>query len=894
MSRSIQVKEEGHGDGERIKKSFLKIFNPKDRSISKELAISLILLILLFEGVLLAYLYIRQSRFLLQELNKKADDYSVNLSEVLVVPIWDFDDEQIGKIGEGFVQNDIIDEIQIMNPEGKILFQSKDKPSATNRIERSVDIRYQGQVIGFAKLFFSLDAYKKDLIWLRNAVFLILGGSLIVIFITTGILLRIFMRKPLDILYKGIGRVAKGDYSYTFEEVRYRELSEIANRVSEMASEIQIRESTLHAVNRELQQEVIERRRTEVALQESEMKFRAVADSSPTAISILRKDQYLYVNSAWEHLTGYSKKDARTLSPLMVVHPDMRELARKRAEDRTKGEQVISRYEMKGITKSGEVKWLDFSAIVIEFDGEPAVLTAANDITERKQAEKALRESEEKYRNILENIDDGYFEVDIAGNFTFFNESMCKILGYSEDELMGMNNREFMDEEIAKKVYKVFNEVYRTGEPTKAIDWKLTRKNSSECFLETVVSLIKDSNDQPIGFRGIARDITDRKQLEEQLRQAHKMESIGTLAGGIAHDFNNILGIILGNTELAMDDVPEWNPAKFNLKEILTASLRAKDVVRQLLSFARKTSLVKKPTNVIPIIEESLKLLRSSIPTNIEIRHSIPKNIDTILADPTQINQVLINLFTNANHAMPDGGIVEVTLKNVELNKDAAAKYSELNPERYVNLIISDTGHGISQEKIDRIFDPYFTTKEVGKGTGMGLAVVQGIVKEHNGLITVESELGKGTTFSIFFPVVAEEAVEETITDEQLPTGDERILFIDDEESIVKLGHQRLERLGYKVESETSPTEALAKFRSQPDKFDLVISDLTMPEMTGDRLVNEILKVRSDIPIILCTGFSEKVDEKKAKAIGAADYIEKPFNKNEFAFIVRKVLDRKR
>jgi len=394
-----------------------------------------------------------------------------------------------------------------------------------------------------------------------------------------------------------------------------------------------------------------------------------------------------------------------------------------------------------------------------------------------------------------------------------------------------------------------------------------------------------------MGVEGITRDVTYPKKLEEQIRQSQKMESIGTLAGGIAHDFNNILGIILGNTELALDDVPEWNPARQNLEEVRTAILRAKNVVRQLLSFARKTKLEKKPTNIVPIVKESLKLLRSSIPTSIDIRQNIPEHVDTIIADPTQINQVLINLCTNADHAMPDGGVLEVKLKNIEIDEKTAAKYPELSPGRYVNLTVADSGHGVSQGDINRIFDPYFTTKEVGRGTGMGLAVVHGIVKGHNGLITVESKLGKGTTFNIFFPVVEKEAVIETKPDDKLPTGEERILFIDDEEPIAKLGRQSLERLGYKVKAIASPIEALEIFRSQPEEFDLVITDLTMPKMTGDKLVKEILSIRPNIPIILCTGFSEKMDEKKAKTIGAAGYIEKPIDKHNFAFKVRKVLD---
>jgi CheY-like chemotaxis protein len=286
--------------------------------------------------------------------------------------------------------------------------------------------------------------------------------------------------------------------------------------------------------------------------------------------------------------------------------------------------------------------------------------------------------------------------------------------------------------------------------------------------------------------------------------------------------------------------------------------------------------------------------LRSSIPTSIEIRQNIPQKILTIQADPTQINQILINLCTNAYHAMPDGGILEVNLKHLTFDENTPDQLPGLILGPYVNLTISDTGHGISDEEIDRIFDPYFTTKEIGKGTGMGLAVVHGIIKEHNGFIKVKSELGKGTTFNIFFPAIEQEAVAETKTDEKLPTGNESILFIDDEKPLAQLGHQRLERLGYKVEASTSPLDALELFRSKSDQFDLVITDMTMPQMTGEKLIKEILNIRSDIPIILFTGFSEKIDEKKAAAIGAVEYVEKPVDKRDFAFKVRGVLDRKK
>jgi CheY-like chemotaxis protein len=369
------------------------------------------------------------------------------------------------------------------------------------------------------------------------------------------------------------------------------------------------------------------------------------------------------------------------------------------------------------------------------------------------------------------------------------------------------------------------------------------------------------------------------------------MKAIGTLSGGIAHDFNNILSIIIGNTELALEDVPARNPAHSYLKEIRRASSRAKDVVHQLLSFARKRELERKPIKLIPVIEDTIKLLRATIPMSVEIRQNIKSTFDNVLADSTQIHQILINLCTNADHAMPDGGTIEISLENVELDKEAVSQYPELNPGRYVNLRVSDTGNGIPNEEIDRIFDPYFTTKEFGKGTGMGLSVVHGIVKSHGGVITAHSKHGQGATFSILLPAIEKETVFEFKLDEKLPTGSESILFIDDEESIVFVGRNRLERLGYKVEARMNPVEAIELFRNNPDQFDLVITDMTMPEMNGEQLSKMILKIRPDMPIILCSGFSEKINEDKAKEIGIRRFVAKPISRNELANLVRQILD---
>ncbi|MBT7631043.1 MAG: response regulator [Desulfobacula sp.] len=372
------------------------------------------------------------------------------------------------------------------------------------------------------------------------------------------------------------------------------------------------------------------------------------------------------------------------------------------------------------------------------------------------------------------------------------------------------------------------------------------------------------------------------------------MESIGTLAGGIAHDFNNIMAIIVGNIELALDDVPKWNSAYSSLEEIKKASLRAKNIVKQLLSFSRKTDQEMQPIQIVSVIKDALKFLRSTIPTTIDIVPDICVTDETILADPTQINQIIMNLCINASQAMEQtGGDINVTVAKVILENNSAKEYPDLKSGDHVKIIVSDTGPGIDPEIIDQIFDPYFTTKDVGKGSGMGLAVVHGIVKNHNGAISVNSRLGKGTKFIIFFPITTEKSMVERKTTKDIPGGNETILFVDDEISIVKMVKRMFERFGYKIETATTPEEALGKFSLNPDHFDLVITDMTMPQMTGVKLSEKLMDIRKDIPIIVCTGHSTLVDEEKAKELGLAAYVMKPINMQETAQTIRKILDKK-
>ncbi len=390
-----------------------------------------------------------------------------------------------------------------------------------------------------------------------------------------------------------------------------------------------------------------------------------------------------------------------------------------------------------------------------------------------------------------------------------------------------------------------------------------------------------------------AIDVTERKTLEEQLQQASKMESIGIMAGGIAHDFNNLLYMITGNADLALEDIPEWNPTHANIKAIKTAGLRAAGIVKQLLNFSRRTGQKLSPIGAVTIIKDALKFLRATIPATVTIREHLPDTDTTVMADPIQINQILMNLCTNASQVMAEaGGILEITVEPETLTEDLVDKYPDLTAGEHLKITVGDTGPGIESEIIGRIFDPYFTTKEMGKGSGMGLAVVHGIVKNHNGAITVDSEPGKGATFTILFPVTTEKPEVEARRPDEVPFGNETILFVDDEEAITHMTGQILVRLGYKVETETSPAAALELFQSKSDYFDLIITDMTMPEMTGVKLSERLKGISPDIPVIICTGHSSLIDEENAKEMGIDGYVMKPIVKSDIAIAIRHVLDK--
>jgi len=508
-----------------------------------------------------------------------------------------------------------------------------------------------------------------------------------------------------------------------------------------------------------------------------------------------------------------------------------------------------------------------------------------------RRRETLLQQSEQKFRDLTELLPQVVFETDADINITYTNRHGFELFGYTQADLdKGFGLARLASPEDRTRIMESAKTRMAGGDDSVSNEYKMIRKDGFAIPVLIYWSPIKQDGNT-LGLRGVLVNISERKKLETQLRQVQKMEAIGTLAGGIAHDFNNILSAVIGYAELALDNVEKGSILEDYLQEIFTAGNRAKDLVKQILTFARQVDEEIKPVKVITVAKEALKLLRASIPASIEIRQHLESD-SLIMGDPTQIHQIFMNLCTNAAHAMEErGGEMEIGLVDVELDDSSPLTLNGLKAGSYMKINVSDTGPGISPDIIDSIFEPYFSTKDVGEGTGMGLAMVHGIVESYGGKITAESEFGKGTTLLIYLPITKRRDFKRSFEEEKLPSGNERILLVDDELPIVKIGSRILETLGYHVTVRTSSVEALELFRSRPNDFDLVITDMTMPNMKGDKLADELMGIRPDIPVILCTGYSKNISDESAADIGIKAFAYKPIVKADLAKTVRKVFD---
>ncbi len=602
----------------------------------------------------------------------------------------------------------------------------------------------------------------------------------------------------------------------------------------------------------------------------------------------------ILMNGVAEQLTGCTHEEAagRQLGEIFNVIKK-----RSRARCPNPVEMVVQLGRVVSLEDDSVLIARDGTERVIANSGAPiregdkivGVVMVFRDVTEARQAE----EERVRLATAIEQSAEAIFITDTNWIIHYVNPAFEQMTGYKRSEIIGRHTRFLKSDKHDESFYRLLRNTLMRGDV-----WSgriINKKNDGTLYeAEVTSSPVRDKQGNILSYVSIHRDITNEVRLEKELRQAQKMEAIGRLAGGIAHDFNNILAAIMGFTEMAYSKIPDGSPARRNLEQVLKASSRAADLVGRILTFSRKTEVERKPVSLAPIIAEALRLLRSSLPTTVNISQDIDVSTEggIVLADSTQIHQVLMNLCTNAAHAMREkGGTLSVKISEVQVDEYLVSRYPDLKPGPFVKLTIGDTGCGMDAQLIERIFDPYFTTKAAGEGSGMGLAVVQGIVKSHGGAISVYSEPGRGSSFNLFFPTIKGKVQQEAVTSLELPTGRERILFVDDERGLADLGEEMLQSLGYVVTAKTNSTEALELFNSQPDAFDLVITDMTMPGLTGKELASKLMETRCDIPVILCTGFSELINEKQAKDSGIRELLMKPYVRSNLAEAVRRALD---
>ena len=693
-------------------------------------------------------------------------------------------------------------------------------------------------------------------------------------------------RNTIKLLYEQIGVVRNFETQLKRKDGQKIWISANARAVRDDRGKILYYEGTV--------KDITERKLAVDALRQSERRFSIAFHESPTPtiISSVAKGRYVDVNRSFLTMLGYQREEVigRTALELGIwADPE----DRVRIIEKLQRERLLRDEPLSLRTKSGEVRHLLVAAQMIRQHGHDLILSLFQDITERKRSEERLRESEQRYRDFFETSRDCVFISSPEGDWIDFNDAAIELFGYTDRADLLRVKIQDLYENPAQRT-ELLDRIREVGFIK---DFPASLRKKDGTIIQTLLTSVghKDEHHKLVQHQGTIKDVTGQRALEARLQRAHKMEAIGTLAGGIAHDFNNILGIIVGFTEIAMMALPESSRPKRNLQQALDATRRAERLVKQILSFSHPVPQARQPMEMASIVRDSLRFLRSSLPATIEIRDNVACR-GTLLGDASEMQQLILNLCTNAGQAMKDqAGVLEVSLHEVAVETARPLDSGELAPGRYVKLVVEDTGDGIDPSIRHRIFDPYFTTKPAGGGSGLGLSTVHGIVMNYNGALSVDSVPGLGTRFEIYLPAV-EPAMERggPEMERSVPGGSGTILFVDDEPALAKVGKLMLEHLGYQVLATTDPLEVLKIFTDDPQRFDAVVTDMTMPQMTGVELARKLMERRPDIPIILCTGYSERVDKERAEALGIRGFMMKPCTLRAFGDMVHRILGDKR
>jgi two-component system cell cycle sensor histidine kinase/response regulator CckA len=862
------------------------------RTITRDLTISLVLAVLIPSALLYGLTYWFVSRAARAEMEEKAEEYVSYLFDSLALPVWSMDEEGVRRIADSFMRGDLVALIRIRDTANQLVLFEAHETELDELLIKERPIIFNQRVIGSVTVGLTRRPYDKRLhalLWsnLRNTLLIV-----IVLAIITSLFVRRYLGHPLNLLIQGIEKLSQGDYSYAFPHFKRPEIRTIVSKFRAMADQVQSRQQSLERTNRQLENEINERREAENALRQSEERFRALINQAADAIFVHDLNgRFIDVNEQACSTLGYERT-----ALLALTFPDIDQRLAGQRFDASMAElmnhrQLTRRSDL--LQKNGSSLPVEMRLGVIELKEEKAILVLARDIKNRLHAEAALRDSHKTLLTVLDGIEAVIHVSDMTTNeILFCNRYMRDQYG---ENLVGQKCWQALRSLDAPCSDCRIDELLDSdGHPSGTIAYEAQNPVTGKWFIN-YDRAIKWSDGRYVMLE-MATDITEMKRMEEErhrteerLQRAQRLEAIGTLAGGVAHDFNNLLMGIQGTVGLMLEELAEEDPQATQLMEIENYLNRAVELTNRLLGFARGGKYEIRPIDINQLVERTVELFGRT-KKELTIRTDFRSTSSAVEADAGQMEQVLMNLFVNAWQAMPQGGTLTITTDHDHLAEEKVTAYN-LKPGRYVKIAVSDTGIGMDRETQQRIFDPFFTTKGVGTGTGLGLASAYGIVTNHQGIIEVDSDPTRGTTFTVFLPASDQPATERPPRPTERIRGNETLLLIDDEEMILKVGAQMLTRLGYTVLTAQTGQAAIDIYRQQMDDIAMVILDMIMPVMSGRDIFERLREINPGIKALLSSGYS--IDGQAAQILkrGCNGFIQKPFTLEALSQKIREILD---